>query len=140
MKQNYSQRLEMQIPQENTYTRLEIIQKENITLEEFLKDNFNFPSSNSDEIKGFIDNDDEMEKIIFDLPEILSEELQYTNISIDFMKETDPSEKILEIVVYCDLESKILLQKEDLICDMLIDKYPKSKLEYIILVNPYERE
>ena len=74
-------------------------------------------------------------KIIFDLPEILSKELQYTTLSINFMKETDPSEKILEIVIYSDLESKILLQKEDLICDILIDKYPKSKLEYIILVD-----
>ena len=76
-----------------------------------------------------------MEKIIFDLPEILSKELQYTTLSINFMKETDSSEKILEIVIYSDLESKILLQKEDLICDILIDKYPKSKLEYIILVD-----
>ena len=87
------------------------MQKENITLEKFLKDNFNFPSSNLDEIKGFIDEANEMEKIIFDLPEILSKELQYTNLSLDFMKETNPIEKILEIVVYSDLESKILLQK-----------------------------
>ena len=53
------------------------------------------------------------------------------------MKETDTSEKILEIVIYSELESKILLQKEDLICDLLIDKYPKTLLEYIILVDPY---
>lgn len=140
MQGNYSQRLEMQIPQENTYTGLEILQKEDITLEKFLKNNFKFPSSNFDEIKEFIGKDTEMEKIIFDLPEILSKELQYTNLAIDFMKETDPSEKILEIVVQSDLESKILLQKEDLICDTLIDKYPKSELEYIILVNPNERQ
>ena len=109
--------------------------KENTSLEEFLKNNFKFPSSNFDEIKEFMGKDQEMENIIFDLPEILSKELQYSNISIDFMKETDTSEKILEIVVYSDLESKILLQKEDLFCDMLTDKYPKSKFEYIILVD-----
>lgn len=120
---------------EKRYTGLEIMPKENTSLEEFLKNHFKFPSSNFYEIKGFIGKDPEMEKIIFDLPEILSKELQYSNLSIDFMKETDSSEKILEIVVYSDLESKTLLQKEDLICDMLIDKYPKSKLEYIILVD-----
>jgi uncharacterized protein YggU (UPF0235/DUF167 family) len=140
MQQNFTQRLEMQIPKETAYTGLEIMQKGNSSLEEFLKNNFKFPSSNFNEIKGFIGKDKEMEKIIFDLPEILSKELRYTNLSIDFMKETDPSEKILEIVVYSDLESKILLQKEDLICDMLIDKYPKSKLEYIILVDPHEKQ
>lgn len=120
---------------EKRYTGLEIMPKENTSLEEFLKNHFKFPSSNFYEIKGFIGKDPEMEKIIFDLPEILSKELQYSNLSIDFMKETDSSEKILEIVVYSDLESKTFIQKEDLICDMLIDKYPKSKLEYIILVD-----
>ena len=50
-------------------------------------------------------------------------------------KETDPSEKILEITVFSELESEILLKKEDLICDMIIDKYPKTIIEYIILVE-----
>ena len=135
MQQNFTQRLEMQIPKENAYTGPEIMQKGNAPLEEFLKNNFKFPSNNIEEINDFIGNDKEMEKIIFDLPEILSKELQYTTLSINFMKETDSSEKILEIVIYSDLESKILLQKEDLICDILIDKHPKSKLEYIILVD-----
>lgn len=74
------------------------------------------------------------------MPQIVSNELPYNEISFDFMKETDPSEKILEIVIYSELESKILLQKENLICHMLIDKYPKTLFEYIILVNPYERK
>ena len=51
------------------------------------------------------------------------------------MKETDPNEKILEIVIYSDLKSDQLLQKEDFLCDMLIDKYPKTTIEYIFLVE-----
>lgn len=54
------------------------------------------------------------------------------------MKETDPSEKIIEIVICCNEESEILLEKEDLICDRIIDRYPKMEIEYIILVEPYE--
>ena len=92
----------------------------------------------ADEINEFIISDKEMEKIILNLPEILSKELPYRKLSIDFMKETDPNEKILEIVIYSDLESDQLLQKEDLLCDMLIDKYPKTTIEYIILVEQYE--
>lgn len=59
-------------------------------------------------------------------------------LSIDFMKETDSNEKIPEIVIYSDLEPDQLLQKENMLCDMLIDKYPKTTIEYIILVDIYE--
>jgi hypothetical protein len=128
----------MQIPQENTYTGLEIMQKKNFSLEKFLKKHFRFPSGNFDEISQFIISDKEMEKVIRDLPEILSKELPYYKLSLDFMKESNPDEKILEIVIYSDLESIQLLQKEDLLCDMLINRYPKTTIEYIILVNPYE--
>ena len=54
------------------------------------------------------------------------------------MKETDSNEKIPEIVIYSDLEPDQLLQKENMLCDMLIDKYPKTTIEYIILVDIYE--
>lgn len=138
MQQNHFQLLEMQIPSENTYTGLEIMQN-HMSEDKFLKNNFKFPSNNFDEINEFIRSDNEMEKMIHVLPEIISKELPYEKISLDFMKETDPTEKILEIVVYSDLESSRLLQKEDFICDMLIDKYPKTMLEYIILVNPHEK-
>ena len=60
-------------------------------------------------------------------------------LSIDFMKETDSNEKIPEIVIYSDLEPDQLLQKENMLCDMLIDKYPKTKIEYILLVDNYEK-
>lgn len=135
MQGNYSQRLEMQIPQENAFTGQEIMPKKNIIIEKFLKKHFKFPSRNSDEISQFIVSDKEMEKLIRDLPEVLSKELPYCKLTLDFMKETDPNEKILEIVIYSDLESNRLLQKEGLLCDMLIDRYPKTTSEYIILVE-----
>jgi uncharacterized protein (DUF1697 family) len=134
-----AQKLEMQIPEENACNEGNFMPKNNNQLEQFLKNHFEFPSDNLNEIQKFIAQDDELEKIIYDLPQIVSNELVYKKISFDFMKETDASEKILEIVIYSELESKILLQKEDLICDLLIDKYPKTLLKYIILVDPYER-
>jgi hypothetical protein len=133
-----AQKLEMQIPNENEYDEGHFMQKNNNQLDLFLKNHFEFPSDNLNEIRKFIAQDYELEKMIYDLPQIVSNELNYKKISFDFMKETDPNEKILEIVIYSELESEILLQKEDLICDMLIDKYPKTFLEYIILVDPYE--
>lgn len=138
MLQKFHQRLEMQIPQENTYTGLKINENQE-NMKEFLNQNFKFPSKNMNEINEFTNNDTEMKKMIYELHDVISSELEYDTISIDFMKETDPSEKILEITIYSELESKILLHKEDLICDKLIDKFPKTENEYIILVEPYER-
>ena len=131
--------LKMQIPQENIYTGLEIIETQNSELEEFLKCNFRFPSNNLKEINKLISKDPEMRDIIYNLPKIISKELACKKLSLDFMKETDPNEKILEIIIYSDLESEILLQKEDFLCDRIIDKYPKTQIEYIILVEPYEK-
>ena len=83
MQGNYSQRLEMQIPQENAFTGQEIMPKKNIIIEKFLKKHFKFPSRNSDEISQFIIIDKEMEKLIRDLPEVLSKELPYCKLTLD---------------------------------------------------------
>ena len=136
MKLFSAQKLEMQISNKTKYDEGHLIQKNINHLELFLKNHFEFPSDNLNEIQKFIAQDAELEKIIYDLPKIVSNELIYSKISFDFMKETDSNEKILEIVIYSKLESEVLLQKENLICDNLIDKYPKTLLEYIILVNP----
>lgn len=139
MQQNYSQRLEMQIPQRNMYTGVTTMPKPDEKQKTFLKQNFNFPSNNLNEINKFINKDSELKKIIQELPMKISSELSYNEISLDFMKETDPSEKILEIIIYSELDENILLEKEDQISDKFIDKYPKTILEYIILVEPYDR-
>ena len=55
------------------------------------------------------------------------------------MKETDSNEKILEIIIYSQLKDEIMLKKEDLISDGIIDNYPKPMNEYIILVESYDR-
>lgn len=135
MQQGYSQRIEMQIPKENIYTGT-VKPNQKDCLNEFLKSNFEFPSNNVVEITKFICKDTELEKIIKTLPKISSRELSSARLSLDFMKETDPNEKILEIKIFSKLKEEILLEKEDKISDALIDKY-QTVNEYIILVEPY---
>ena len=89
MKQNFSQRVEIQIPKENRYIPVQIMKDNDIELEKFLKEHFEFPSDNLIEIIGFISEDEELEKIIYDLPDIVSRYLTYDKITFDFMKETD---------------------------------------------------
>lgn len=137
MRHNFSQRLEMQIPQENTYIGLANMHGNELELNDFLNKHFKFPSDNLNEIKKFIANDEKMKKIVYDLPKIINNELDYTHISLDFMKETDPNEKILEITIYSELKEDILLKKEDLISDGIIYDYPQPVNEYIILVESY---
>lgn len=132
MKQYSFQRQKMQIPQENVYTGMSIMKD----FDEFLKTHFKFPSNNLKKINDFICEDQNMKTIINDLPTIISRELSYNQISLDFMKETDPNEKILEIVINSKLDEEKLLEKEDIISDGIIDNYPKPQKEYIILVEP----
>ena len=113
--------------------------KNGLELNNFLNKHFKFPSDNLNEIKKFIDADNKMKNIIYDLPKIITAKLDYTHISLDFMKETDPNEKILEIVIYSKLNEDLLLKKEDLISDCIIDDYPQPVNDYIILVESYVR-
>ncbi len=135
MKQNFTQRLEMQIPHKNTYSGLRFMDHEK-NLNDFLKKHYDFPSNNLDEINDFIKKDIELEQMVCELPDNISSEIVFNKISFDFMKETDPNEKILEIVIYTsEFDEKLLLEKEDILIDKLIDKYPKTTNEYIILVE-----
>ena len=71
MKLFSSPKLEMQIPEENACNEGNFIPKNNNQLEQFLKNHFEFPSDNLNEIQKFIAQDDELEKIIYDLPQIV---------------------------------------------------------------------
>ncbi|MBR4447647.1 hypothetical protein [Methanobrevibacter sp.] len=137
MWQNHSQKLEMQIPQNDASIGFDIQVNEKEKLKEFLKNHYEFPSDNLNDIVDFISEDQELEKIVYDLPNLISKEINYRRISFDFMKETDPNEKILEIIIYSDADEKILIKKEDLISDEIIDSYPRTINEYIILVEDY---
>lgn len=133
---------------EKRYTGLEIMPKENTSLEEFLKNHFKFPSSNFYEIKGFIGKDPEMEKIIFDdienfisedkelekiiygLPEIVSKEFSESPISLDFTEYCLPDEDILEIMIKTPFDGVTTSHKKDLILDEIFTGYSKTTNEY----------
>lgn len=135
MRQNFTQRLEMQISQENASSGSIFMANDN-DLKDFLKKNYDFPSNNLNEIKEFIEKDKELEKMVCELADTISNEIIISKISFDFMKETDPNEKILEIVIHTpESDEKSLLEKEDVLIDEIIHKYPKTMNEYILLVE-----
>ena len=132
MQENYSHRLKMQVPQENIHTGLEIIQKEDYGLEEFLNRNFEFPSDNIDDIKKFINEDEELEKIIYGLPKIVSKEFSESPISLDFTEYFLPDKNVLEIVIKTQFDGETTTRKKDLILDEIFTEYSKTSNEYHI--------
>ena len=132
MQKNYSQRLEMQIPQENTFIGLVNTTNINTGLEEFLKKHYKFPSNNLKDIKNFIIEDDELEKIIYGLPKIISKEFPQCPILLDFTEYSLPNEDVLEILIKSQYDGETTSSKKDIILNKIFTKYSKTKNEYYI--------
>lgn len=130
MKQNYPQRLEMQIPQENSYTGMYIIPNKKESLNEFLTNNFEFPSNNLLEINEFISKDLELEKIIKDLPEIISKEFSERKLTIDFSNESCEE---IDVTIFTDLNGKISSNKQSKIDNHLFDNYNWDAVNKILV-------
>jgi hypothetical protein len=132
MQQNYSQRLEMQIPQENAYIGINNTRNIDIELEEFLKKHYKFPSNNLKDIENFIGEDDELEKIIYGLPKIISKEFPQSPILLDFTQYSLPNENVLEIVIKSQYDGETTSSKKDHILDEIFTKYSKTTNEYYL--------
>ena len=135
MLNNYSQRIEMQIPQDNSYIGRTIMPKQEDKLNEFLKTHFNFPSDNLDEIQEFISEDREMERIVYGLPEIIAKEFPSSPITLDFMKYASPNEIILKISIKSQYNGEISSNKNDRILNCLYSKYKSPKKDYFITME-----
>jgi hypothetical protein len=107
--------------------------EENCTeLDEFLKTNFEFPSGNLNDICNYISQDAKLERIIFDLPEIISKEFSKSPISLDFMSYTLPDETVLQISIKTPFDGETTSTKKDLIVDELLNNYESPKNYYFI--------
>lgn len=135
MQKNYPQRLEMQIPKENTYIGLANTPNIDAELEEFLNNHFEFPSNNIIDIKNFISEDQKLENIIYDLPNIISKEFPQCPIFIDFMKYTLPDEIVLQISIKTPFDGETSSAKNDLILDEILYKYESPEKHYFITME-----
>lgn len=132
MQKNYSSILEMQIPQENAYIGITNTSNIDTSLEKFLKKHFEFPSNNIADIKNFIGEDNELEKIIYGLPKIISKEFPQSPILLDFTQFSLPNENVLEIVIKSQYDGETTSNKKDIIINEIFTKYSKTTNEYYI--------
>ncbi|MBQ8016863.1 MAG: hypothetical protein IJ258_02030 [Methanobrevibacter sp.] len=134
MQQNFTQRIEMQIPQENVYSGSGIIVDKENRLMEFLKNHYNFPSDNLNEILDYIEEDSKLERIIYEMPKIISKEFQKSPVSIDFMKYASPDETTLQITIKSPFDGETSGDKEDIILEELF-KYDSPDKHYFITME-----
>ena len=134
MQQNFTQRIEMQIPQENVYSGSGIIVDKENRLMDFLKNHYNFPSDNLNEILDYIEEDSKLERIIYEMPKIISKEFQKSPVSIDFMKYASPDETTLQITIKSPFDGETSGDKEDIILEELF-KYDSPDKHYFITME-----
>ena len=102
-------------------------------LKKFLIDNFQIPDNDLDRICDFIRNDTELEKIIFELPNIIQGEISYEKLQIKFYEEFQEDELVLEVTAFSSLEYEKLLDIEDNFIHNLYNKFSEKSVDKIIV-------
>lgn len=132
MRQNYSQRLEMQIPQETNYIGISNRPSIEVELKEILNNHFEFPSNNFEDIIKYIHEDNSLETLICDLPKIISKEFPQSPILLDLTEDSLPNENILQIAIKTPYDGETTSHKKDRIMDEIFSKYKSTKKYYYI--------
>ena len=80
-------------------------------LTEFLTDNFTIPDDNLKDISSFIDKDEELKRILLELPDLIKKEFPNDKVQIKFYEEFKQDELILEIGIFTSFDEKTSFEK-----------------------------
>lgn len=111
---------------------------DNNALNEFLTDNFKIPNNNLSEITSFIDKDNELKKIIFELPDLIKKEFPQDEIQIRFYDEFKEDELILEVGILSSFDEKTSFEKEKILENRLYDKYNWNSADKLLIIMEYK--
>ncbi|MBE6490745.1 MAG: hypothetical protein E7Z83_07800 [Methanobrevibacter sp.] len=109
------------------------IQNTGENLKEFITKNFELPDGNLEQITSFIEKDCNLEKIIYEMPQLIKRELNYQKIQIKFFDEFQEDELILEITVFSRLNINNVLKTEDKFIHILYEKYPEKSADKVLI-------
>lgn len=104
-----------------------------IVLKDFISQNFEIPGDNLDNICSFIENDGNLEKIIFDLPSFIRHQMKYEKLKINFKDELEEDFIHLEVGIFSTLDIQNLLKLENELEEQLYDLYDWDSCDKIIL-------
>ena len=75
-----------------------------IPLEKFITENFQIPDDDLKKICDFVSHDSELEKIIFELPNLIRNEITYDKLQIKFYEEFQEDYLQLEINIFTTID------------------------------------
>ena len=105
-----------------------------ITLEKFIKENFQIPNDDLKKICEFVSHDRELEKIIFELPNLIQKEITYEKLQIKFYEEFQEDYLQLEVNIFTSIDTITSLKIEDLLEHRLYELFESNSADKILLI------
>ena len=105
-----------------------------ITLEKFITENFQIPNDDLKKICEFVSHDKELEKIIFELPNLIQKEITYDKLQIKFYEEFQEDYLQLEVNIFTSIDTIISLKIEDRLEQRLYELFESNSADKILLI------
>lgn len=105
-----------------------------ITLEKFITENFQIPNDDLKKICEFVSHDRELEKIIFELPNLIQKEITYEKLQIKFYEEFQEDYLQLEVNIFTSIDTITSLKIEDLLEQRLYELFESNSADKILLI------
>ena len=106
-------------------------------ISKFVLDCFKIPDNNLEEITSFIKKDKELEKIIYDLPNLIKKEFPKDDIQIKFYDEFQEYELMLEIGIFTSFDEESSFEKEKSLENYLYDNYDWDAVDKVLIIMEY---
>lgn len=108
-------------------------------LKSFLTGNFEIPNNNIEEIITFIEKSN-IQKLVFNLPNIIGKEFINDRLLLDLYIDEWDIDTYLEISILTSFNGEISAIKENILFDVIIDKFNTDMLKPIIFKMVYNHE
>ena len=105
-----------------------------ITLEKFLMENFQFPDEDFEKICGFVRQDIGLEKIIFELPNLILSEIKYNKLLIKFYDDFQEDYPQLEVNIFTPIDTVTSLKVEEKLEEKLYELYDHNSADKLLII------
>ena len=105
-----------------------------ITLEKFLMENFQVPDDDFEKICRFVRQDSGLEKIIFELPNLIQSEITYDKLQIKFYEEFQEDYLQLEVNVFTPIDTVTSLKVEEKLEEKLYELYDHNSADKLLII------
>ena len=102
-------------------------------MKDFIVKNFQIPDDDLERICDFINEDFQLEKIIYDLPALIQSEIHYNCLQIKFYDEFQEDELMLEVTAFTQIDMDSTLKTEEKFIHNLYNNYPEESADKILV-------